>query len=152
MAEKTLQFATGLVKYRINDTVDITFNPTDANFTEKLFRAFDDLDKKQAQYEKEVKALNADRVKTFEYARTRDAEMREIIDGILGEGVSDALFGDMNCYSMADGLPVWINLLFAIADEVHDAYNREADKTDPRVKTYTNKYNKLMMKYNRKMK
>ena len=61
-----------------------------------------------------------------------------------------ALFPDMNCYALADGLPVWINLMFAIAEEVEAAYDSEQKKTDPRVRSYDQKYQRLMTKYRRK--
>jgi hypothetical protein len=73
--------------------------------------------------------------------------MRGIIDDLLGDGVSDALFGDMNVYALADGLPVWMNLLFAIAEEVERAYTSEQKKSDPRMRAYNDKYSALAKKY-----
>ena len=45
MAE--LNFATGVVTFTVNGKCDISFNPTDSAFVERLFNAFDTLDKKQ---------------------------------------------------------------------------------------------------------
>ena len=146
---KLLSFETGVVEYDINGAAKVRFNPTDAEFTERLYRAFSALDAKQEGYRERVSEIGDDREGMFEYARERDAEMRAIIDGLLGEGVADALFPDMNCYALADGLPVWVNLMFAIADEIHDAYTTQEKKGDPRVKAYNQKYTKMMSKYKR---
>lgn len=43
---KELSFETGLVTYDLNGLVQVTFNPTDSAFVERLFNAFDALDKK----------------------------------------------------------------------------------------------------------
>ena len=43
----TLNFDTGVVTFLVNDKAEISFNPTDSNFVERLFRTFDDLDKRQ---------------------------------------------------------------------------------------------------------
>ena len=135
---KILSFDDGLVEYEINGKATARFNPTDAAFVERLYQAFTDLDDKQEEFQARVSEIGAD-----------GAEMRKIIDGLLGEGVADALFPDMNCYALADGLPVWINLLFAVAEEIEAAYHLEQGKTDPRIKAYNARYAGMMKKYQR---
>lgn len=144
---KVLSFDTGLVEYEINGAATVRFNPTDAAFTERLYDTFTSLDKRQDEFKSKVEEIGGDGAAMFEYANERDKEMRGIIDGLLGEGVADALFPDMNCYALADGLPVWINLMFAIADEIQAAYTAEQKKTDPRVAGYNKKYEDMMQKY-----
>ena len=138
MESKALQFDTGVVSYDINGAVSITFNPTDAAFVERLFNTFDELDKKQEAYKAEVKGLQLKEV--FEVARRRDAEMRDMVDGVLDAPVCDALFGDMNVYALANGLPVWANLLLAIMDEIDTSYAREQKLTNARIRKYSEKY------------
>ena len=139
MAE--LKFATGVVTFSVNGKRDLTFNPTDSAFVEKLFHAFDTLDKKQEAYKEEISKI-ADNREIFEVARKRDAEMRALIDGLFDAPVSEALFGGMNTYSMADGLPVWCNLIMAVMDEVDTGFAREQKATNPRISKYTAKYHK----------
>jgi len=137
----TLNFETGVVTYSVNNgACEISFNPTDSAFVEKLFNAFDALDKKQEAYKAEIERV-ADKREIFEIARKRDAEMREIIDGIFGP-VSNSLFGDMNVYALAGGLPVWCNFLLAVIDEIDTAFAREQKATNPRIAKYTAKYHK----------
>ena len=147
MASKSLSFDTGVVEYEINGMATARFNPTDAAFAERLYDAFTELDARQDEFEKRVAEIGEDGEAMFAYAKERDEEMRGIIDGLLGEGVADALFPDMNCYALADGLPVWINLMLAVADEVATAYEGERGKGDPRLKAYDGKYHDLLKKY-----
>lgn len=132
-----IQFNSGVKEYSLNDKATIRFNPTDSNFAETLYHTFEALDKKQEEYQTEE---ITDGAEAFRKSRERDREMRETIDGILGEGVCDALFGCMNVYALADGLPVWANLMLAIIDEMDDSVKAEQKKTSPRVAKYTARY------------
>lgn len=144
---KKLSFDTGVVEYDINGAAKVRFNPTDAAFVEKLYGTFTELEAKQEEFQKRVDDIGDDGEKMFAYADERDREMRGLIDGLLGEGTADALFPNMNCYALADGLPVWINLMFAIAEEVEASYSAEQKKGDPRIKGYNKKYAAMMAKY-----
>ena len=140
---KTLSFATGVEEYDVNG-VKVRFNPTDETFVSRLYEAFGSLDGLQGR-------LGDDDAEDVlgKFARL-DAEMRQTIDGLLGAGVADALFPDMNCYAVADGLPVWMNLVLALLDEVTEAYEREFGKTDARLKAHSSKYDAIMAKYGRR--
>lgn len=140
MANKTISFETGLVTYNLNDKIEVSFNPTDTVFVEGLFNAFDELDKKQDAYKAEIE--KAEKREIFDIAKKRDAEMRELIDKTLGAPVCDALFGEMNVYALANGLPIWANLLLAIIDEVDVTFAKEQKLTDGRIKKYSQRYKK----------
>ena len=64
------------------------------------------------------------------------------MDGVFGAPVCDALFGCMNVYAMADGLPVWCNLMLAVMDEIDTTFAREQKATNARITKYTKKYNR----------
>lgn len=136
-----LVFDKGLVEYDINGDFTVSFNPTDEEFAAKLEDMFGSLDALQEK-------LAGD--KSFSKFRELDAEMRQRIDVLLGDGASDALFPDMNCYAIANGLPVWMNLVLALMDEVTEAYEREFGKTDARFKAHNAKYQKMLAKYRSK--
>lgn len=136
-----LKFDTGLVTYTLNGECKVSFNPTDSAFVERLFNAFDGLDKKQEAHKAEIEKI-ADKREIFAIARKHDAEMRAMIDETLGEPVCDVLFGDMNVYALANGLPVWANLMLAIMEEIDTSFAREQKLTNPRIKRYTDKWNK----------
>lgn len=135
----TLTFETGLVTYSLNGACEVRFNPTDSAFAQRLFEAFEVLEQKQEEYQQQAAALREPR-EIFAFARERDREMRQLLDGLLAAPVSDALFGEMNLYAMAGGLPVWCNLLLALMDEMDAALARERKAADPRLKKYLDKY------------
>lgn len=134
---KSISFDSGLVEYEING-VQVSFNPTDETFVHKLEGAFHALDNIQGELDGSA---------GFEQFIQMDRDMRGIIDGLLGDGISDKLFPNMNCYALADGLPVWMNLMLALWDEVAEVYEREFGKTDNRMKAHNAKYDAMMSKY-----
>lgn len=136
-----LNFGDGLVTYTINGKCDVSFNPTDSNFVERLYLAFEELDKKQEGYKAQIEKMG-DKKQIFAFARERDAEMRKIIDSVFDAPVADALFGGMNVYAMAEGVPVWCNLMLAIMDEIDNTFSREQKFTNPRIKKYIDKVQK----------
>lgn len=138
---KELVFDTGLVTFNINGACEVSFNPTDSGFAKRLFDAFDTLDKKQGAYKVEIEKMD-DKKQVFEITRQLDEEMREIIDGVFEAPVSSAVFGSMNVYALANGLPVWCNLMLAVMDEVDTTFAKEQKATDARVKKYTEKYHR----------
>lgn len=134
-----LRFDTGLVTYDVNNACQVSFNPTDFNFMERVFETFNVMDKLQAEQEAEQQQ-ELDPKEIFLHARERDQEMRQLVDGIFGQPVCEALFGSMNLYAFADGLPVWCNLVFSIMDEMDSSYVKEQQRTNPRLAKYTAKY------------
>ena len=137
---KQLQISTGIKTYDLNGKVELSFNPSDAFYIEGVYKAFEELDKKQEAYKAEVE--KAQKREIFDIARRWDAEMREMVDNALGTPVCDALFGRMNVYALADGLPLWANLLLSIMDEMDAGVAAERQKTDARIAKYTKKYHK----------
>lgn len=134
-----LTFSTGLVEYELNGRVTVAFNPTDADFIERIFDSFDELDRRQEGYSAEIEA-QTDNAGVFAVARRMDSEMRVVIDAALGDGVAEGVFGAMNVYALADGLPVWCNLMLAIIDEMDSGFAREKKASNPRVQKYLAKY------------
>lgn len=135
---KALTFETGLVEYDINGKATARFNPTDESFVQRLYDTFNTLDGLQQMFAND---------KDFSRFAELDKDMRASIDGLLGDGVADALFDDMNCYALAGGLPVWANLVLALLDEVSDAYEREFGQSDARMKAHEKKYAAMVAKY-----
>ena len=137
----TLKFETGVVSYTINDKCEVSFNPTDSAFVERLYSAFELLDKKQEEREAHIKKIAGKR-EIFDYARACDAEMRDIIDGVFEAPISVEVFGSMNVYAVANGFPVWCNFMLAVMDEIDTTFAREQKLTNPRISKYTSKYHK----------
>ena len=142
---KELNFESGLVTYSSNGASEVSFNPTDSNFVERLYTTVEELDRKQDEYKAQVEKLS-DKREIFDYVHERDAEMRGMIDGLFATPVCDALFGNMNVYAIANGLPVWCNFLLAVMDEVDTTFAKEQKATNPRIAKYTAKYQKYRRK------
>ena len=138
---RELNFETGLVEFSLNNKCSVIFNPTDVAFVEKLFHTFDELDKKQEGYKSRVEKT-ANNAEVFEICRVMDAEMRDMINSLFDADICAPVFGSMNVYALADGLPVWSNLMLALMDEVDTSFAREQKATNPRIKKYTAKYHR----------
>ena len=136
-----IRFDTGVVAFNLNDKIEVSFNPTDSAVVEKIYSTFEELDRKQEAYKAEIEKC-ADKKDIFEIARRRDAEMRDMIDGLFEKPVCAALFGAMNVYALADGLPVWCNLMLAVIDQIDTTFSREQKRTNPRIAKYTDRWKK----------
>ena len=136
---KELLFDTGLVTYKVNGSCEITFNPGDIGFVNKLFDLFDRLSGRQETAEKksneEISAQDL-----FELTGQWDAEMRADIDGLFGEGVSKALFPEVSVFALAGGFPLWANFCMAVIDEIDGNLAQEEQKARARVDKYMKKY------------
>lgn len=138
MKREELTLDDGLLCLAVNGKCEIIFNPTDFGFIERVFGIFDALDAKQGDMERRIKSAEPREI--FEIAHQADSEMRELLDGLLGAGVCAALFGDVNVYAYADGLPLWCNLLFAVTDRCETELVDQQKQTNPRLAKYTQKY------------
>ena len=137
---RELSFSTGLETFKVNGGHEISFNPADVGFAEKLFDTFDRLAKRQDAGKLENQAYQNDGKKLFELARKRDEEMRQEIDDLFGEGTSAGVFGNLSTYAISDGFPIWANFLFAVIDTMDETIAVERAKSKPRVDTYLKKY------------
>ena len=138
---KELNFNTGLVSYSINGAAEVTFNPTDLSFMQRIFRTFDLLEEKQQEYDNS-RAFISDNKAFFELSRQMDAEMREVIDAAFETPICENVFGSMNVYAVAGGLPVWCNLIFSVIDLFDESVTAETAKTNPKLEQYLKKYRK----------
>lgn len=136
-----LRIETGVVPFTVNDKVTIEFNPTDAEFVEKIFDVFNSMDERQERYQTLVQKT-ANKKEVFEIARRESNEMREVIDALFEQSVCEPLFGKMNVLALADGLPVWANLMLAIFDQIDTTFAREQKATNQRIKKYTERWKK----------
>lgn len=69
-----IRFETGLVDYDINGRATVRFNPTDSVFIERMFRAFDALDKQErAFYRQNRKFVDFRRA----YTQAEETTLRE---------------------------------------------------------------------------
>ena len=134
-------FDTGMKEFEINGAVTVEFNPTDAKTIKKIFDVFDSLDAKQEAYKAEIERCG-NKVEIFDIANRRDAEMRETLDGLFGKPICEPLFGTMNVYALAGGLPVWCNLMLGIIDQIDTKSLQERKSTGAAIEKYTKRWKK----------
>ena len=137
-----LNFQTGRKTYTVNDHCEISFDPTDISFVNGLFNLFEKLEKQN----EEGSQIPVD---VFAYAAQRDKEMRAEIDALFDEPVCDKIFGRTNVLSPSGGLPLAMNFLLALIDEIDVAAETET-KPSARVDAYIQKYERKYGKYMRK--
>ena len=136
---KELNFDLGLNEYDLGGKVTVKFNPTDVSFLEKLSDSFQYLDLIQEEVRLSKEEITEEK-DVYNLAKNLDRKMRDIIDALFGQDVCTPLFGEMNLFSSAGGLPVWANLMLAIADEVQTSMQGELEKRDAKIRKYTEKY------------
>jgi hypothetical protein len=136
---KELNFDLGLNEYDLGGKVTVKFNPTDVSFLEKLSESFATLDLIQEEVKLSREEIS-DEKDVYNLAKNLDGKMRDIINALFGMDVCTPLFGEMNLFASAGGLPVWANLMLAIADEVQDSMDSELKQREARIRKYTEKY------------
>ena len=136
---KSLSFDSGIEEYDLDGKVTVRFNPTDVSFLEKLSDSFQVLDLIQEEVKLSQEEIT-DEKDVFNLAKNLDTKMRDIINALFGQDVCTPLFGEMNLFASAGGLPVWANLMLAIADEVQNSMQGELKKREARIRKYTDKY------------
>ena len=143
-----LNISTGLKSYDLTDEngnvlCTVRFNPTDPTFAQRLYEGFAGLGEKDEQFHRRI-VDESDPVKIFGVACEADTEMRKTIDGILGPGTCQAIYGTANVYyaRAENGVPLWADLLLTIMDEMDSAVERANKAADPRLQKYMTKFGK----------
>ena len=134
-----LNFQTSRKTYTVNDNCEISFDPADISFVNRLFDLMEKMEKIQNTESQDVENV-------FKIAAQRDKEMRAEIDAVFGEPICEKVFGTTNVLSPAGGLPLCMNFLLAVIDEV-DAASEAETKPSARVDAYMQKYQKKYGKY-----
>jgi hypothetical protein len=137
-----LNFQTSRKTYVVNDGCEISFDPTDISFVNRLFDLMEKMEKQQNE-----KPENPEDV--FKVFAEKDKMMRAEIDAVFEDEVCKKVFGTTNIFSPAGGLPLCMNFLLAVIDEVSEASEKEIKPSD-RVNAYIQKYDKKYGKYVRK--
>lgn len=137
---KELKIETGLQEYQLNDKCTVWFNPSDPAFAETVYNTFSDLKKEQDAKDCKLDGM-ADK-DVYAYLHDLDREMRTAINDVFGQNICDPLFGTMNVYASAGGMPIWMNLMLAIMDEFDESIKREKALHSEKLSKYTKKYHR----------
>lgn len=137
---------TGLEKHTFTGvgtgSIEVFYNPTDIRFSERIFKAVENIGKKQESYE-ERNGKISDHKERFLLMDEVDRDVRAEIDGVFGAPVCEAVFGDLNIVSSySNGLPIGIGLLMQVIDNIDTTFAREQKCTNARINKYLDKYKK----------
>lgn len=142
-----LSYTAGKREYTLPGGAVIYFDPCDSEFANKVVVAFRNCNKVQNSFPEK---LFTDLDEQLAFIQKMNADIREEIDRAFGEPVCDKACCGSSPISIADGLPVWMNFLMAVIDEI-DANMPEGEKRSrARVQQYMNKYETKYAKYMRK--
>lgn len=144
---RELTFDTGVQKYTVNGVEDVfRINPTDTEFIGRLSDAFETLNglwkNRGDTVEEDMKSDDLKQIVSG--MRKMDGKTRQTIDSLLGEGVSEQVFGSVSTYALVDGFPVWANFLLSLMEDCDKAYQRERKLSNPRLEKYLKKYRKTL--------
>lgn len=135
-----LSFDTGVKSYTVNGVENaFSANLTDGNFIDRLCEAVTTLERQHKAFSVPDDANLDD---TLDAIRGYDKNVRKAIDGVLGDGVSDKVFGDLSTFALAGGQPIWLNLLFSIMEESERQFAEEERAVNPKLKKFIRKYGK----------
>lgn len=133
-----LTFSTGLKEFSLNNAVTVFFNPLDQNFIAEVFEVFESLEEEQEKMQESVKGSDARTA--LNAMKEADKNMRERINGLFGQDICTPCFGSMSTYAVADGMPVWANLMLAVMDTMEGNAAEQAKVQKERIRKYTAKY------------
>ncbi len=131
-----IQINTGAKEFNLGGKVSVWFNPTDTTFLERMRDVFLQMQSEQEDIARRI----ADAEDVYEESRKIDAEMREALERVFGVDVVTPLIGDMNVYALADGLPIWAQILISTMDVIQKTVEEERNKSVQKIKEYTEKY------------
>lgn len=142
-----LSYVAGKKSYTLNGGEVIHFDPGDSEFANRVVVAFRNCHNIQKSYPEDP---FTDIDEQLAFIQKMNADICEEIDKAFEEPVcKKACCGSSPC-SLADGLPVWMNFLMAVIDEI-DANMPEGEKRSRiRVQQYMDKYNTKYGKYKKK--
>lgn len=136
-----------LYEVEVNDNGDtIVFNREDITFPLKIQKMYEDCEKLEKETKLKLKAIEKKPNTKKGYLGTRDIEflnltnktfgkMRTIMDGVLGKGACQKIFGDTNYLSMYEDLMDALNPILeeiglkdkSVKEAVIEKYSEEDD-------------------------
>ena len=138
MAE-SIRIDTGIKEFNLNGAVTVYFCPTDVTFAEQLFSIEEAIEKKTEEYSERIDKLE-DNKDVFEAANALDMEIREMLNSIFDTDICTPLVGTTKIYAIANGLPIWANLILGLIDAMDADLEEQKKRTKQRIKKYTEKY------------
>ena len=138
---QSLNFKTPLKTYAINDDENavIKINTTDFGLIDRLKNLVERAGKIADKY----KTMSEDKL-NIDVFIDFDKDIRKEIDYVLGEGVSQSAFGDVNCLSICDdGSMIFENFLNCVVPVILDDVQTVVANRSKHIEKYTNQAKRL---------
>lgn len=138
---QSLNFRTPLKTYAINDDENavIKINTTDFGLIDRLKNLVGRAGKIADKY----KTMSEDKL-NIDVFIDFDKDIRKEIDYVLGEGVSQSAFGDVNCLSICDdGSMIFENFLNCVVPVILDDVQTAVANRSKHIEKYTNQAKRL---------
>lgn len=138
---QSLNFKTPLKTYAINDDENavIKINTTDFGLIDRLKNLVERTGKIADKY----KAMSEDKL-NIDVFIDFDKDIRKEIDYVLGEGVSQSAFGNVNCLSICDdGSMIFENFLNCVVPVILDDVQTAVANRSKHIEKYTNQAKRL---------
>ena len=135
----------GVKAYTVNGIENaLYFNPLDADFAKRIL---DTIPKCQKIMENKRVSKDDEAEILFQKLREADKEIRAAIDEAFSQPACEKIFAETRVTALADGLPLWMNLILAIVDEIDSNISSVDKQSSKKLQYYTSKY---MKKYGKK--
>lgn len=138
---QSLNFKTPLKTYAINNDENavIKINTTDFGLIDRLKNLVERAGKIADKY----KTMSEDKL-NIDVFIDFDKDIRKEIDYVLGEGVSQSAFGDVNCLSICDdGSMIFENFLNCVVPVILDDVQTAVANRSKHIEKYTNQAKRL---------
>lgn len=130
----------GVEEYIINGKAKVLLNPTDPAFVSRLYNRFSELEEQDKAWRDKISKLEgAEVLNAWEEG---DQLFRAAVDDVLGEGTCETICGSVSVLAMADGAPIWMNILLGIIDVIDSGVAREEKAKNPKLQKYLSKYHR----------
>lgn len=105
--------------YRLNDVCVVELDPDDPATAERIAATAKAIEG-VLNANKRALTRTKDPRKLLEASKRVDGEVREMLDDVFGKSVCTPLFGSTSVLALADGTPLWANLLAAVMEEIEN--------------------------------
>lgn len=137
---------TGVRRYLMGGGEILAFNPSDTFLITRMYTAMKKLDEMQAEYKKTADKISQETMtdEVFDFMEKMDTDMREIINGIFRQELSEAAFDGVGLYAYnRAGVPIWIAFFDGVMSRMETTVKKAQSEQTQRVE-------KLLAKYKRK--
>jgi hypothetical protein len=137
---KEITFATGVESFSVNGVENaFSANLADGNFIKRLKETITKLEEMHKNLGNMKSAASDDPLDQME---EYDRKVRASIDELLGDGVSQKIFGNQSMLSFGAHKPVWCNFLVSLVEECNCRFTEEAKEFNPSLEEFVRKYTK----------